>query len=232
MGNARNLRNLGRLSRDLKRITSEGILRWAFDTYSGKVALSSSFGAQSAVLLHMATRIQPDIPVVFLDTGFHFSETYEFVDTMTKRLSLNLRVFRPTDDELAQARERLAAGRPGQCCDLAKVSCMNRALQGLECWIAGLRRRQAITRRRVRLIEQTRDGVVKIHPIAYWGHRDVEAYLAAFDLPRHPLWERGYTSIGCEPCTRRPLLGQGLRSGRWAGLAKSECGIHTAFKAD
>ena len=227
VGARRNLRNLRRLSRDIKKFTSQGILSWAFATYGDKAVLTSSFGAQSAALIHLATRMNPDVPVVFLDTGFHFPETYQFVDYLKERFRLNLRVFRPTDQELAEAGARLESGKQGECCDIAKVRCMQRSLEGVECWIAGVRRRQAITRHAIRLFEELEDGMVKVHPIAYWKNQDVETYLMENGLPHHPLWEKGYTSIGCAPCTRKPLLGQGLRSGRWSGLQKTECGIHT-----
>jgi phosphoadenosine phosphosulfate reductase len=230
MGRRRNLRNMRRLSRDLKKITSQAFLTWAFDSYEGKVALTSSFGGQSATLIHLATSVFPQVPVYFIDTGFHFPETYEFVDHLTQRFKLNLKVFRPSGEELAEARRRLAKGSPGQCCELSKVRCMERALEGLECWIAGVRRRQAITRYSARIIEEYENDIVKVHPIAYWSHKDVEAYMAEFDLPHHPLWEQGYTSIGCAPCTRKPILGQGRRSGRWAGVSKTECGLHTFMK--
>jgi phosphoadenosine phosphosulfate reductase len=227
MGQRKNLRNMRRLSRDLKRYTSQGLLSWAFATYGDRVVLTSSFGAQSATLIHLACQMNPDVRVVFLDTGFHFPETYEFVETLRKRFDLNLEVFGPTPDELEQSKERLARGKTAQCCDLAKVKSMERALDGAECWIAGVRRRQAMTRNRLKLVEEYASGIVKVHPIAYWKNRDVETYMMEHNLPHHPLWEKGYTSIGCEPCTRRPILGQGLRSGRWAGVQKTECGIHT-----
>lgn len=227
MGRRKNLRNMRRLSRDLKRYTSQGLLSWAFATYGDRAVLTSSFGAQSATLIHLACQMNPDVRVVFLDTGFHFPETYEFVETLKKRFDLNLEVYGPTPEELAQAKERLANHKTSQCCDLAKVSSMERALDGAECWIAGVRRRQAITRNALKLVEEYDNGIVKVHPIAYWKTRDVETYMMEHNLPHHPLWEKGYTSIGCEPCTRKPILGQGLRSGRWASAQKTECGIHT-----
>ena len=204
---------------------AEQILRWAVDTYP-RAALTSSFGTQSAVLLHMATRIKPDLPVLFLDTGFLFKETHRYADELTALLGLNVRTFRPTDAELADARERLKTDRFA-CCDRTKVPLMERALQGVDCWIAGLRRDQASTRKDVKIVEHHRGGLVKVHPIARWSAKDVYDYMVRHKLPSHPLWDRGYTSVGCESCTIKPTEAGDERSGRWAGSDKTECGIHT-----
>jgi phosphoadenosine phosphosulfate reductase len=177
----------------------------------------------------MATRIYPEIQVLFLDTGLLFPETHLFMEEIRERLKLNVRVFRASPQQAAAVRPRAGAG-PGdtqRCCSTLKVSLMRRSLVGLDCWIAGLRRDQSAARRGVRVVETHQDGPIKVHPLAHWTTERVHAYMLANDLPFHPLWYKGYTSIGCEPCTRPPAEGGDLRSGRWMGLAKTECGIHT-----
>lgn len=207
---------------------AEEIFRWAVETFAPKTALSSSFGAQSAVLLHMGAAIDPNLPVLFVDTGFLFKETHEFKEALRRRLNLNIRTFLPTEAELADARERLKTDRFA-CCDKTKVVCMERALEGVNCWVSGLRRQQASTRKSVKIIEKQRSGLIKVHPIANWTSKDVYDYMKRLDLPFHPLWDKGYTSIGCEPCTARPADPSDERSGRWAGTEKTECGIHTVL---
>ncbi len=205
------------------------ILRWAIKTYSPKVGLSSSFGGQSAALLHMAVQIDPKIPILFIDTGFLFKQTLEFVETLKRRFNLNIKTFRATPDEIDVTRKNLNSRKDdsGICCDDSKVACMQRSLEGLDCWIAGLRRQQGSTRKNIDIVEEYRSGLVKVHPLANWTGKQIYSYMKENDLPFHPLWEKGYTSIGCEPCTTLPPLDGGERSGRWAGLEKKECGIHT-----
>lgn len=205
------------------------ILDWAITTYRPSVALSSSFGVESAGLLHMATRIDPDIPVLFLNTGFHFEETLRFVAELTKLLDLNLREFKATPDLEEGTRFRLRARGigTGTCCADVKVPLMRESLKGLDCWIAGLRRDQSDSRRHVRIVEPYGTGLTKVHPLANWSTERLHDYLRENNLPFHPLWYLGYTSIGCEPCTSLPVQGLSGRSGRWTGTGKTECGIHT-----
>lgn len=205
------------------------ILSWAVTAYQGRVALSSSFGVESAGLLHMATRVAPDLPVIFLNTGFLFDETLRFVEDLQKRLDLNIREFRPAPDQIEEARADLASqgAYSETCCERVKVSLMRQALQGVDCWIAGLRRDQGPSRKRIGVVESRGGGRLKVHPLAAWETSRLHAYILANNLPFHPLWHRGYTSVGCEPCTARPVPGMGDRSGRWCGTGKTECGIHT-----
>jgi len=223
--------DINQINEKFEKAAPQEILSWAVKTYSPKAALSSSFGAQSAVLLHMATQIDPRIPILFIDTGFLFKETYAFAEELTRRFKLNLKTFRPSEEALADSRERLKTNRFA-CCDKTKVECMERALKGVECWMAGLRRGQSESRKNVKIVEEYRSGLVKVHPIANWTSQDVQEYMKKYDLPYHPLWEKGYTSIGCEPSTTKPLAGQDERSGRWAGSDKTECGIHTFLKEE
>ena len=221
--------NTQELNQKFEAASPQEILAWAIKTYAPKAGLSSSFGGQSAALIHMAIQIDPQIPILFLDTGYLFKETLAFVDTLKKRFNLNLRTFRATPEQMAVTKKNLATRteNSGVCCDATKVALMQQSLEGLACWIAGLQRSQGATRKDIRIVEEYRSGLVKVHPLASWTGKQIYSYMKDHDLPFHPLWERGYTSIGCEPCTSLPTAGGGERSGRWAGLDKKECGIHT-----
>lgn len=219
------------LDRRLSALDAAGRVRLALETLPGPHVLSSSFGAQSAVLLHLATRIRHDMPVVLIDTGYLFPETYRFVDELTMRLGLNLHVYQSDlSPAWIEARHgRLwEQGRDGieRYNHLRKVEPLRRALRdlGAQTWIAGLRRDQSGSRGGIRVLER-RDGRYKLHPLADWTDRDVGQYLRAHDLPYHPLWEQGYVSIG-DWHTTRPLHEAGsAEETRFFGL-KRECGIH------
>ena len=206
-------------------------VRWALQHLPGRAVLSSSFGAQAAVMLHLLTRVQPDIPVVVVDTGYLFPETYRFIDALTERLALNLQVAHPdlSPGWLEARRGRLwEQGAPGleQYNRLVKVEPMRRALDRLDAgvWFAGLRRSQAESREATPFVER-KHGRWKVHPIADWSDRDVGRYLHRHDLPWHPLWERGYVSIGDTHTTRRWESGMREEDTRFFGI-KRECGLH------
>jgi len=206
-------------------------VQWAIATLPGKHVLSSSFGAQSAAVLHLVTRESADMPVVLIDTGYLFPETYRFADELTSKLGLNLRVYRP---EIGVAWMEARFGKLWeQGIDginrynrLRKVEPMKRALGdlGASTWIAGLRRRQTQERHSIDLLE-LRDGRWKFHPIADWNDRDVWNYLQLHNLPFHPLWEHGYISIGDVHTTRAWQPGMREEDTRFFGL-KRECGLH------
>lgn len=206
-------------------------LAWALDTLPGEHALSSSFGAQSAAILHLVTRERADIPVVMIDTGYLFPETYRFVDELTQRLDLNLKVYRPNIGAAwmeARFGKLWEQGIDGidRYNRLRKVEPMKRALAELDArtWIAGLRRTQTEKRRNIGFLE-LRDGRWKLHPVADWNDRDVWKYLQLHNLPYHPLWERGYVSIGDVHTTRPLEPGMREEDTRFFGL-KRECGLH------
>lgn len=223
--------DLDALDRRLESQDAAGRVRLALEQLPGPQVLSSSFGAQSAVLLHLVTAVRPDIPVVLIDTGYLFPETYRFVDELTMRLGLNLHVYQSSlSPAWIEARHgRLwEQGLDGieRYNQLRKVEPLQRALGelGAGTWIAGLRRVQSGSRSAIRFVER-RDGRCKLHPIADWTDRDVGRYLRAHDLPYHPLWEQGYVSIG-DWHTTRPLHEAGsAEQTRFLGL-KRECGIH------
>ncbi len=217
----------------LAKATAEERVAYALMRWKPNIVLSSSFGAQAAVLLHMVTRQWPDIPVVLLDTQYLFPETYTFADELTARLGLNLKVYSsPLSREWQEARHgklwEQGAGGIHQFNAMNKTEPMARALRELnaEAWITGLRRSQSSTRAGLQTLAE-QDGRIKVHPIYDWSNKDVHQYLTQNDLPYHPLWEQGYVSIG-DMQTSRPL-GEGMseEDTRFFGLGR-ECGLHTA----
>lgn len=207
-------------------------VRWALDYLPGQAILTSSFGVQSAVMLHLVTRHKPDIPVVLIDTGYLFPETYTFVDELRDRLSLNLKTFRA---DLSPAWQEVRFGRLWEqgvkgiehYNQLNKVEPMARALDDLQTgtWFSGLRRSQSGSRSEIDIAQAHGNDVVKIHPLADWTDRDIHAYLKAHDLPYHPLNAQGYVSIG-DHHTSRPLGDlKNAEATRFGGLVR-ECGLH------
>lgn len=204
---------------------------WSLEHHIGEHALTSSFGAQAAVSLHLVTRLKPDIPVILIDTGYLFPETYRFADQLTQRLSLNLKTYRPQVGA-AWMEARLGrlweAGIDGveRYNQLRKVEPMQRALRelGVGNWIAGLRRSQSRSRARLDFLERRETGW-KLHPLADWSDSDVDRYLQKHDLPYHPLWHEGYVSIGDVHTSRRLEPGMSAEDTRFFGL-KRECGLH------
>lgn len=223
--------DIATLNARLEAQPAEARVRWALANGPAQAAMSSSFGAQAAVLLHMLTRQQPDLPVILIDTGYLFPETYRFADELTERLKLNLKVFRPLVSRAwMEARHgRLwEQGLVGieQYNNLRKVEPMRRALAELDVgtWFTGLRRSQASSRANAPIVEW-RGTRLKVNPIADWTDRDVWQYLKQHDLPYHPLWEQGYVSIGDFHTTSRWEPGMREEDTRFFGL-KRECGLH------
>ena len=188
----------------------------------------SSFGAEAAVLLHLAAKIDTAIPIIFLDTGKLFGETLRYRDTLIRHLGLrDVRSIRPDERRIVaeDPQGMLWRSDPDRCCALRKVEPLVRALDGFAAWINGRKRSHGGLRAALPLVERV-EGRVKINPLANWTAADVAAYFAAHDLPPHPLEEDGYRSIGCLPCTYRTAPGEEARAGRWRGRDKTECGIH------
>jgi phosphoadenosine phosphosulfate reductase len=206
-------------------------VRWSLDNLPGPFALSSSFGAQAAVSLHLVAVQKPDIPVVLIDTGYLFPETYQFVEQLRNQLALNIQTFsghQTVAEFEAQYGKLWEQGREGldQYLEIRKVEPMRRSLQslGIRTWFAGLRRSQAESRAKLNPLE-VRDGRFKVHPIFDWSDRDVYLYLKAHGLPYHPLWDKGYISIGDWHSTKSLSEVDSAEELRFAGL-KRECGIH------
>lgn len=222
---------LAAVNASLASASAEDRIAWAAAKFGGTLVLSSSFGAQAAVMLSLATRVAPGIPVVFIDTGYLFPETYRFADELTAKLALNLKVYRPSlTPAWLEARHGKLWEQGVEGLDrynrFVKVAPMQRALQelGARAWLAGLRRSQASSREKLDVVAR-QDGRVKIHPILDWTDRDVHRYLAQHGLPYHPLWEKGYVSIG-DTHTSRPLTAELTpEQTRFFGL-KRECGLH------
>jgi phosphoadenosine phosphosulfate reductase len=201
----------------------------------GKAAIVSSFGAESAVLLHLVTQVVPDMPVLFLDTGKHFDETLAYRDLLAERLNLNLVNLTPDPAEIV-ARDETGlrwSYDPDGCCEIRKVKPLARALAGLDASFTGRKGFQSATRQGLPRFEiDTTDGEgrLKVNPLANWPKADLDAYFTEHDLPRHPLEVEGYPSIGCAPCTSKVRPGEDPRAGRWRGWEKVECGIHVPEK--
>ncbi|HET6810805.1 MAG TPA: phosphoadenylyl-sulfate reductase [Acidimicrobiales bacterium] len=213
------LDELAELSRRFETAPASSVVRWAWERFGRGVVLASSF--QDCVLLDVAVRVAPDIEVVFLDTGFHFPETLDYVEQVRRRYDLNLRVVRP---EVGADEWPCGTAR---CCELRKVAPLARILEDRQAWMTGLRRADAATRADAPILSlDPARGAVKINPLATWDDRDVAGYASDHGLPEHPLTRQGYLSIGCAPTTQPTLDPDDPRSGRWAGTEKTECGLH------
>ncbi len=211
--------DLDRLNARFESAHPVDIIRWAVSMFGGSLCVTTSF--QDTLLVDLAVSVDPEIEVVFLDTGFHFAETLDVLRRAQSRYSLHLRVERPdpyADDVWADGQEA--------CCGARKVDLLDRALTGKVAWLSGLRRDDGGDRTSARIVEVDRRGLVKVNPMAAWSADDADAYVEGHDVIRNPLFDLGYTSVGCWPCTERPAAGADPRSGRWTGSAKTECGLH------
>jgi len=202
------------------------------DSLVGEIAVVSSFGAESAILLHLIAQVDPATSVLFLDTQKHFPETMAYRDQLVSHLGLtNLIILTPDEDRLIQKDESGLRWSydPDGCCEIRKVIPLAKALSGYDASITGRKGHQASTRiglPRFEMDNSDAQGRLKINPLASWSPEDIEAYFLEHNLPRHPLVEQGYPSIGCAPCTSKVAPGEDPRSGRWKGWDKTECGIH------
>jgi phosphoadenosine phosphosulfate reductase len=195
------------------------IIEWAVDTFSPHLSLSASM--TDAVLIDLAVKVDPAIEVVFIDTGYHFPETLATVEEVRRHYGLNMRIM-----TVARQDEALWQADPENCCSAVKVGQLDRALAGKQAWMSGLRRTEAARRDSAPIVARDLRGLVKINPIATWSDQDVAGYIADHGVLVNPLTKRGYPSIGCMPCTTPVRDGEELRSGRWRGQDKVECGLH------
>ncbi len=199
------------------------------DAQVGRIAMVSSFGAESVALLHMVSVLDRTTPVLFVDTQMLFPETLQYQLDVTEKLGLtDVRVIRASDDAVAEADPdgTLHQRSTDACCDLRKVVPMENALEGFDAWITGRKRFQAGTRAALDFFENEGDKRIKVNPLAHWARDDVQDYMINNRLPRHPLVAQGYPSIGCAPCTSKVAPGEDPRAGRWRDQDKEECGIH------
>ncbi len=210
-------------------LSADEILRHAVATgFAGQIAVTSSFGAESVVLLHLIAQVDPTVPVLFLNTGKLFGETLRYRDRLQEVLGLtDVRAIGPHPDDLRQDDPKgvLWTNSTDACCHIRKVLPVQRAMKGFEAQITGRKRFQTTTRTDMPMVELA-EGKFRINPLARWSLAELSAYIGAHDLPQHPLVADGYLSIGCMPCTDRTQDGSDYRSGRWAGEDKDECGIH------
>jgi phosphoadenosine phosphosulfate reductase len=206
-------------SKEFETAPADQVIRWAVDTFGDSLVLAASF--EDIVLIDLVAKVAPAIEVIFLDTESHFPETLSFVDEIRQRYNLNLTVTKPGPDAADHP-----CGSP-QCCQFRKVGPLRRAVQGNRAWMTSLKRVDGPTRAGAPVVSWDEAfGLVKINPLVTWSNEDISSYLADHDLPAHPLIARGYRSIGCAPTTRPVAEGEDPRAGRWAGLDKSECGLH------
>ena len=199
------------------------------DADLGQVALVSSFGAESVVLLHLVSVIAPETPVLFIDTRMLFPETLQYQREVAEKLHLcDLRTIRAAQPRVAfeDPDNTLHQYSTDACCIVRKVEPLERALAGFDGWITGRKRYQGAGREAVEFFEAEGDLRIKVNPLAHWGREDIDDYMVNNGLPRHPLVAKGYASIGCWPCTSPVAAGEDARAGRWRGQQKTECGIH------
>lgn len=218
------------ISNPLELESAEAVLRWALREFGPDVALATGFGAEGCVLIRMLSEIDRNARIFYLDTDLLFPETFELIGVLearygvcfeqrTSRLSLTA--------QAARYGERLWERDPDVCCRLRKVEPLREILSGLRAWITAIRRDQTQARTGARVVERDRKfDLIKINPLAAWSSRDVWRYIKEHDVPYNPLYDRGYNSIGCQPCTTLVQIGENDRAGRWRGIAKTECGLH------
>jgi phosphoadenosine phosphosulfate reductase len=230
------LLDLDATNRVLETYDPLGVVAWSARQFAEGLVMSSSFGAESALMLHMASEALPGIRVIFVDTGYLFPETHRFMEDLRQRLDLNIWTYRTRNDPiayLAQAGENDPTMRRNveACCAVNKNEPFERAMEQLKpkAWLRGIRRQQSDTRVSRQIVEWSkRYDCYAISPLLNWSQREIHGYMKRHDLPHHPLFNQGYKSIGCNPlsCTRPIQIGEDPRAGRWAGSGKTECGLH------
>lgn len=209
---------------------AEEIVAWAIAQYSPRIAMTSSFGTEGIVLIDLLAKQSIKLRVIFLDTGFHFTETEKLKDAIQQRYDLEIieqRAEISVEEQARQYGDKLYERDSDACCRIRKVEPLKQALSNLDAWVAALRRDQSPSRANIQHIEwNAKHNLVKINPLATWTRKDVWNYIFKHKLPYNLLHDEGYTSIGCWPCTKKVSDGDHERSGRWAGQGKVECGIH------
>ena len=224
--------DLKKLNEEFETKKPQEIIAWAVKEFAPRFAMTSSFGPESGVLLHMLSQIDPSVPVLFLETGYHFPETLAYKGTLAKLFGLTNIIDLKADPAkkakvVAEYQAAPYEKNPDLCCHINKVEPLDLALKDYNAWMSGIRRHQTDFRKAIHIVEEYEGGLYKISPLAKFTSRDSWWYLKEHQIPQHPLYEKGYLSVGCWPCTRPVQQGDDERSGRWAGKAKTECGIHT-----
>jgi phosphoadenosine phosphosulfate reductase len=214
--------------------SAEAVLEAAIrDLFRGQIAVLSSFGTEAAVVLHLVAQIDRSVPILFLETGKHFTETLMYRDILIDRFGFtDAREIKPDPADLAAKDPNgdLWKTNPDACCAIRKVAPLQRAMQPFAAQVTGRKRFQASTRAEIPLFEASGDGKIKVNPLAHWTPDMITDAFQRFTLPKHPLFDEGFASIGCAPCTRRVVVGEDPRAGRWSGTEKTECGIHLDYQ--
>ena len=228
---AHKLNNIQQRNQEFESKKPQEIVRWAIGEFGDRIALTSSFGPESGALLHMISEVNPKVPVLFLETGYHFPETIEYKEKLTKLFGLedvrDLKADPKVKAKVVAENDGVPYEKnPDKCCQINKVEPLDEALKGFDAWLSGIRRNQTDFRKSIRIVEEYEGDLYKISPLVNFTSRDAWWYLKEHKIPQHPLYEKGYLSIGCWPCTRPVQAGEDERSGRWAGKTKTECGIH------
>jgi len=217
-----------KLNRLFEKESAFTILSWAWETFPESIFATSSFQSQSIPLLHIISQTAPALPILFLDTGYHFPETLTFLEQVRNEFNLNVKSIRPKNDGKygSYLKGELYRTDPDICCFNNKVKPLQEEKQNFRAWIAGIRKDQTSSRKRTPVVSLDDDGLYKICPMANWSRRDIWDYIYQYKLPTHPLLDQGYLSIGCAPCTRPISFGDDERLGRWPDQEKNECGLH------
>lgn len=225
------LDELAAASARLECATPQEILMWAVERFRPRFTMATAFGPEGMVLIHMLAELAPDTPIFNLDTGYQFPETLELRERVAERYGIQVELKRP---ELTVAEYEAKHGgplyrtNPDQCCLDRKIRVLERAVQGMHAWASAIRRDQSPERAKAAIVAwDRRFSLVKVSPLANWTKKHVWDMILQHDIPYNPLHDKGYPSIGCQPCTRPVLMGEDERAGRWSGFAKTECGLHT-----
>lgn len=216
--------------------SAEELLDWALHRFERRIAVASAFGPEGMVLIDIAARLRPDVHVFTLDTGLFFPETYDLMDEVERRYGIEIERVKPAlsvDDQAEKHGASLWLQSPDRCCHMRKIEPLRRKLSTLDAWIAAIRRDQTPDRAHAQKVEwDAKFGLIKVNPLCDWTSEMVWDYVRSNDLPYNPLHDCGYPSIGCAPCTKPVQQGDDPRSGRWAGFAKTECGLHQRPQTD
>ncbi len=225
---------LDELIEKAEQLSADVLIKESYEIFKPRIVATSSFGANSGVLIDLIAKSGLPISIVYVNTGFLFKETLEYIDKIKNLYPeldfIEISAQMSTDRFLKTYGVNVHKNNPDLCCRLRKIEPLMNFMDGLDikAWLSGIRRDQTVFRSRLKKIELTKKGIYKISPIIDWTSKDVHDYMEKNKIPFHPLYEKGYTSIGCEPCTDLPDLSD-KRSGRWKGKAKKECGLHTNF---
>ncbi|KAB0444570.1 phosphoadenylyl-sulfate reductase [Lysinibacillus fusiformis] len=207
------------------------VLQWSYQEYGNEIVYACSFGIEGIVLIDLISKVKPDATIVFLDTDVHFKETYETIQRVKEKYPLlNIVMKKPAltlEQQAAQYGDELWKSDPNQCCAIRKIKPLHEALSGTKAWISGLRREQSPSRQQTNFLNRdNKFKSIKVCPLIHWTWKDVWRYVSKHNLPYNPLHDQGYPSIGCEHCTKPAFTMDDLRSGRWQGSGKTECGLH------